>query len=914
MSCFGGRDELLYLVELTVERLKLTADKYREDFAELPPLVKLKFLDFPVFEITPRRDADDTAHHPPVPPDEYDESEGLIYACGKSVLFVRKPRDLVSAMKAQPLKVGVFREGDTFPVAEASIPLSGCLCDQVTMVRNDPEHRPKPYELKGGYNILDSGKDFAGSINIYLRLTFFGSYIVSHYQMYEDSCVFRNDFDGEMRITKIDGKPENSGEEDEDVKRQFKITEGTVLASMRSESASDSLLTTPGKPSDEYAGRYRSACSSIASDKAKTNKSVCLCPSGCSSRGTVAYPVLRANDPRKGRGHTGIQRESTALQFMPTHCAVDTTTIATTTTTTATTIAKNDEQQLSKRRLRGGGGNGELAGGAAGLFSGDADFTWYNSRFALPLARLEGGGGSSAACQQQAYPAAGCGKPTTRSVGFQNGFDNSFVRLDSINPEYLSLNRCRLRHVENKGGAKPECSCTGNDNLENMLRKKGQPVCRKKPCMGPDCLIKAFQDAQEFVDSIGKVPGLAGLGITESPYFGRSQEPREIKKADSKAAPVNKQPEATSNLCNAQNVDNLKKANYSAMSGTLSTSGPKRSGVVQEGVTSLPDPSTHASLRSKKKDEKSEKPKEVEIALPQAVEETPCGEPKCKSRPKKVNAEKGESKDNAESTQKTSNASRSDKKSHSKGRSQSVPGEKSKKPIQFDYSYGSAYPTSVYGHKKCSLLRARVPAHMGWMWNQIDPVTKLKPRTGWRPGAISLALKGLLKEAREGFFKEVRRPMSLPRMGGKKGGKVQKTTSYTGAKKNLCEEAEAEEEIEHPPTLHVHRKDGTYYVTMYPIRQDASGSPRLDEPTNPLQFKIVKSKDSIASSSTASDMEIEFSPPAAVNRPRKRPNVVHLGTQVKQQEILDSFKRPSDSKKKHKDAPGKESGKKEKKK
>lgn len=60
----------------------------------------------------------------------------------------------------------------------------------------------------------------------------------------------------------------------------------------------------------------------------------------------------------------------------------------------------------------------------------------------------------------------------------------------------------------------------------------------------------------------------------------------------------------------------------------------------------------------------------------------------------------------------------------------------------------------------------------------------------------------------------------------------------------------------------------------------------------PLQFKIVKNKDdaSITSSSTASDMEIEFSPPAAVTRYRKKPDVVHVDTQVRQQEIIDAYK------------------------
>jgi hypothetical protein len=154
MSCFGGKDDLIYLVELNVDRLRLTASKYNEDFVDCPPLVKLKFIDFPVFVIK-RRDSVSTSC-------PYDESKGLVYAAGKSCLFVKKPRDLVTAMQLQPLKLGIFRDQETFPIAEASIPLSGCLCDQIAMAKNDPSHMPKPYELSGNYNIADPGSNYAG--------------------------------------------------------------------------------------------------------------------------------------------------------------------------------------------------------------------------------------------------------------------------------------------------------------------------------------------------------------------------------------------------------------------------------------------------------------------------------------------------------------------------------------------------------------------------------------------------------------------------------------------------------------------------------------------------------------------------------------------------------------------------------
>lgn len=70
----------------------------------------------------------------------------------------------------------------------------------------------------------------SGTIRLFFRLTLFGAYIVSDYQLYADSCIFKNELDGELRITKI--VEENP---DEDDGRIFKLTEGTVLAAFQSE-------------------------------------------------------------------------------------------------------------------------------------------------------------------------------------------------------------------------------------------------------------------------------------------------------------------------------------------------------------------------------------------------------------------------------------------------------------------------------------------------------------------------------------------------------------------------------------------------------------------------------------------------------------------------------------------------------
>ncbi|XP_058792365.1 uncharacterized protein LOC131664914 [Phymastichus coffea] len=571
----------------------------------------------------------------------------------------------------------------------------------------------------------------------------------------------------------------------------------------------------------------------------------------------------KPSDPECANEAKGLKRRKKQPQhIMPTHRAL-----------VAANVTKND------RRLRGGGSS-ELE--PASLLSSNADFTWYNRRFMMPNRaqqhRLEGGGGGAEA----SYQAAGCGKAARMQLN-NCPPSNAAFHWESTNPIYLASNKCNIRHVEQSIN-NPVCSCPAKGNMEAMLKKKGYAMCTKKPCLGTDCLIKAFKDAQDFVDNIGKVPGLAGLGITESPYFSKPQDVKEFAKAESKLAPAAKQPEI-------QNLENVKKPIAVATPTTFPPVTTKKPGLVQEGTAALPDLSTLPPSKPKKKDEKIEKVKDSENTANslQNIEDTPCGEPKCKSRPRKDKTVEmsGECHEkNEKSIQK------GDKKGSSKGklspsgdRPKTAKSSKSAKANQFLYNFGNAYPASIYGHKTCGSQRPRVPAHMGWMWNKTDTITRRKPRPGWRPGAISIQLRDLLNEAKAGFFKEALRPRSAPTRSKK--GKLQKTMSFT-SKKGMIREDEEEPEIEYPPTLHIHRKDGIYYVTMYPIRQEGSDEPRLDEPINPLQFKIVKSKTSLASSSTASDMEIEFSPPAAVNRQKKKPNVIHVETQVKQQDILDA--------------------------
>lgn len=159
-----GKEERIYLVELTIWSLKLLPDK-AEDLICYEPEVKIKFMDLPIFVISKNdfiyisNDDDNNNDNKSL---IYDKDKGYMFSCGKSCLFIKKPKDLVHLMKSTSLRVGIFRRGDTFPIGETNVSLSGCLCDQTSMADNDRDHLPVPYELKGIYNLTDVGKTFSG--------------------------------------------------------------------------------------------------------------------------------------------------------------------------------------------------------------------------------------------------------------------------------------------------------------------------------------------------------------------------------------------------------------------------------------------------------------------------------------------------------------------------------------------------------------------------------------------------------------------------------------------------------------------------------------------------------------------------------------------------------------------------------
>ncbi|KAL6432485.1 hypothetical protein ACFW04_006814 [Cataglyphis niger] len=176
MSCFGGYNEQMYLVEILIDKLTLTPVKIK-DIGEHPIVIKIVFLDLPLFEFTRDYDASKRGQ------------EDMRFLIGKCCLFIKRPRDLVHELRSTKVRIGVFRGGDTYPTAEADLTMSGCLCDQIAMVDNEPGNQPKPFIMKGGFHLLDPGEQPSGTLNMELIIVCLGRISKTNYELLPKSFI-----------------------------------------------------------------------------------------------------------------------------------------------------------------------------------------------------------------------------------------------------------------------------------------------------------------------------------------------------------------------------------------------------------------------------------------------------------------------------------------------------------------------------------------------------------------------------------------------------------------------------------------------------------------------------------------------------------------------------------------------------
>ncbi|XP_063976134.1 uncharacterized protein LOC135162017 [Diachasmimorpha longicaudata] len=197
MSYPDSPDDQLYLLELTVNSLLLTDEKQYE-CDKRPLLVKIKYLDLPIFVLSPR-DFDQSS-----PSGNERKNVRTVFSSGISCLFGKRPKSLVREMQTTHLKIGIFCADETYPIAEGEFQLSGCLCDQVSMAMNDKEHLPKPFVMGGDRRLVDPGENPAGSIDFEFKMTSLGRNVITHYHLMDNAFVFRSDReDGKFFVRRL---------------------------------------------------------------------------------------------------------------------------------------------------------------------------------------------------------------------------------------------------------------------------------------------------------------------------------------------------------------------------------------------------------------------------------------------------------------------------------------------------------------------------------------------------------------------------------------------------------------------------------------------------------------------------------------------------------------------------------------
>lgn len=202
-TCSNSNEEQLYMLEFLIDHIDLYAEMMKR-VANSPLSVNLKFIDFPVFEISQEEflHAKKNVQAPNKSKSEKLKSGSVDFSMGKSCLFPKKPNDLVQAMRSTPLKVGIFiatakneyepEEEEEPPICETKVLLSGCLCDQVAMSMNDKNHLPEPYVIKNTYNLIDNQGNPSGTITLFLRLSCFGKSIVTQFALRDSSFLFKS--------------------------------------------------------------------------------------------------------------------------------------------------------------------------------------------------------------------------------------------------------------------------------------------------------------------------------------------------------------------------------------------------------------------------------------------------------------------------------------------------------------------------------------------------------------------------------------------------------------------------------------------------------------------------------------------------------------------------------------------------
>lgn len=198
-ACESDKIEKLYILEIFIDSVTIYAEKLQKILPnELG--VDLQFIDMPLFRIF-------QSYFLLTKPDRSKEiTRGpgtftINFNAGKAYLFTRNPGELVTQMRSKPILLDVYKikeivicpeEVKKHPLGHSVIPIPGCLCDHTMMASNDIYHLPKSYEIKNIFVLMDEEYKPSGYINIFLRLTCFGTYTINPFVIVGKRLLYRN--------------------------------------------------------------------------------------------------------------------------------------------------------------------------------------------------------------------------------------------------------------------------------------------------------------------------------------------------------------------------------------------------------------------------------------------------------------------------------------------------------------------------------------------------------------------------------------------------------------------------------------------------------------------------------------------------------------------------------------------------
>ncbi|XP_043467821.1 uncharacterized protein LOC122502034 [Leptopilina heterotoma] len=858
-------EEQLYMFEFLIDQINLT-NNAKKLIGKIPICVRLKFLDYPIITLIPEEEElipegkkiKKKKKSSQKLKNEKSISTAVNFDIGKSCLFSKNPFDLIQALRSEPLEVGIFTmekerlleeendEKKEFPICQAKVLLSGCLCDQVMMALNDRNHLPKPYVLKNTYNLADDEGNPFGTITLFLRLSCCGKTIETQFALQENSFLFKNTkSNNEFQCSNF--SKVTSGSKEQEFAKTMEKYKGGKISGQRSIDQFSSI--------------------EIGEENSK---------SGDDNSRTELKELFRT----QCNGFNEKQVE---------YCS----------------------NSSTRQQICGGG----LCLGTK-LLNEEISKNCHVDCPKSPFSRLRGGG---------------CCANNAREKQQRQGMTNNQINTNLSCKKYpegkssmetLTSGACKSIWKNSITPKRTGCGCYGKGKLN------ANGTCSKMPCTGADCFIRAFRETQEFVDSLGKIPGLAGLGLmdpTENPIFGRQEDDADTCQPKSKKSyDLIRSSDPRTSLTSGPYTKNKKLGENKSKDMIETKPLPFNLARIQSEEARI-NRQIRANRKVKKNDNEKKK---LQYTAPEINEEAkkieggPCGDADCKSRRKKSENPEKNSTPNTETPKnekvainENPNATKSKTSLKSEHKNQKIKKRKKSSLQTRNSETSNLHPikvsknlmkevrsiqernSNVYGHKNCLDLKLRVPKNMGWLWNSRNVSGRPPPRIGWKPGAIDRYVYYLMKKAKEKYqeSEEEDRPPTPVKV---RKVNVPGQPSFQAFPRHhrRAKKEESKQDIELPPTLHIHRKNGTYYITMYPIKAQNIANPEAQKLVKPLQFKVTKNKNddsSSLSSTSVSDMEIEFSPPAIVGRPSAKPETKTVGTQLKQQEIFDAYKSPN---------------------